>query len=264
MTQTSKHAPKEIDDRPSETTGVDGEAVDQFVELVEVGARDGLIVAMEDLHPADMADVFEQMPPHVFKKAIKLLRDQLPADMIAELSEDLRAGVLDELSDQIVADVLEDLDSDDAALLAADLEDDRQVRVFEQINAADRAAIERSLNFDEETAGRLMQRDFVAAPEFWTVGQAIDHMRSTEDLPDPFFEVYLVDPAFRLKGAVPLSVLIRASRSTPLTELGVDLSAAVKPEMDQEEVAYLFQQYNLASAPVVDEGGRLTGMITVG
>ncbi len=263
MTQNSKHLKDDIDERPGDTAGVDAETVGHFVELVEVGARDGLIVAMEDLHPADMADVFEQMPPHVFKQAVKLLRDQLPADMIAELSEDLRAGVLDELSDQIVADVLEDLDSDDAVLLAADLEDDRQERVFEQINASDRAAIETSLNFDEETAGRLMQRDFVAAPEFWSVGQAIDHMRSAEDLPEPFFEVYLVDPAFRLTGVVPLSVLIRASRTTPLKELGVELSAAVKPEMDQEEVAYLFQQYNLASAPVVDEGGRLTGMITV-
>lgn len=263
MTQKSEGNHTHIDDISAEKTGIVSETVAIFIDLVEAGARDGLIIEMEDLHPADVADVFEQLPPPIFKAAVSMLRDELPADMIAELSEDLRSDVLDALSDQVVADVLEDLDSDDAALLAADLEGDRQERVFEQINASDRAAIESSLTFHEETAGRLMQRDFVAAPAFWTVGQAIDHMRSAEDLPEPFFEIYLVDPAFRLVGAVPLSVLIREKRDTPLEQLGVDLSASVKPEMDQEEVAFIFQQYNLASAPVVDEGGRLTGMITV-
>ncbi len=263
MTQQSTNNPNSNDELTGETAGVDAETVDLFVELVDADARDGLIVAMGDLHPADMADVFEQMPRPTFRQAVSLLRDKLPADMIAELSEDLRSDAVDLMSDRHLADVLENLDSDDAALLAADLGEDRQERVFEQINASDRAAIETSLNFDEETAGRLMQRDFVAAPEFWTVGQAIDHMRSADDLPEPFFEVYLVDPGFRFVGAVPLSNLIRATRDTPLAELGVDISAAVKPEMDQEDVAFIFQQYNLASAPVVDEGGRLTGMITI-
>lgn len=263
MTQNSNNHIQNIEELPGETAGVDIETVERFVELVEAGARDGLVVAMEDLHPADVADILEQMPRPVFESTIALLRDKLPADSIAELSEDLRAVALDALSDEIVADVIGDLDSDDAALLVGDLEDDRQERVLDQIDASDRAAIETSLTFDEETAGRLMQRDFVAAPDFWTVGQAIDHMRSTEDLPASFFEVYLVDPAFRLVGAVSLSMLICASRETLLSDLKVDLSASVKPEMDQEDVAYIFQQYNLASAPVVDEGGRLTGMITV-
>ncbi|MFC7290107.1 magnesium transporter [Hirschia litorea] len=263
MTQEINEVISPHEELLSETSGVDEETVDLFIDLVEAGARDGLIVAMEDYHPADMADVFEQMPRQTFNTAVKLLDDMLPGDTIAELSEDLRIDALNALSDKVVADVLGELDSDDAALLASDLEDDRQERVFEQINATDRAAIETSLNFDEETAGRLMQRDFVAAPEFWTVGQAIDHMRSTEDLPEPFFEVYLVDPGFRFVGAVPLSVLICAPRETLLSDLGVDISAAVKPDMDQEEVAYIFQQYNLASVPVLDEAGRLTGMITV-
>ncbi len=131
--------------------------------------------------------------------------------------------------------------------------------------ATDRAAIESSLAFDEELAGRLMQRDFVAAPVFWTVGQAIDHMRTVDDddLPDTFFDIYIVDPGFRLLGAVPVSTLLRSTRDMPLKELMKDFRVKLTTGMDQEEVAYLFQQYNLASAPVVDEAGRLTGMITV-
>jgi len=237
--------------------------MDKFAVLVDAGDRDRLMVFMEEMHPADLADILECLPRGAFEDAVRLLGNDLPADAIAELSEDLRIDALEFLPDQAVVEALEDLDSDDAALLAADLEDERQERVFEKVNAADRAAIQKSLDFDEETAGRLMQRDFVAAPDFWNVGQAIDHMRSAEDLPDPFYEIYLVDPAFRLTGAVPLSVLIRADREQSLASLRVELSSSVNPDMDQEEVAYLFQQYNLASSPVVDEAGRLTGMITI-
>ncbi len=245
------------------TIEIDENMVARFADMIEDEDRDGLVISIEDLHPADIADLLEQVPNDLLGDAVRMLSDVLPADTIAEMDEDKRYIALEAMTDNVVATVLETLDSDDAALVINDLEEDRQERVLEQINAGDRAAIENSLTFDEETAGRLMQRDFVAAPDFWTVGQAIDHMRSTDDLPEAFFEVYLVDAVFHLKGAVPLSALIRVPRETPLNEIKIDISSAVKPHMDQEEVAYIFQQYNLASAPVVDEDGRLTGMITV-
>ena len=156
-----------------------------------------------------------------------------------------------------------ELESDDAADLVDDLEDDKRDAVLAAMSDVDRAAIESTLAYEEETAGRLMQREVLAAPQFWTVGQTIDHIRSAaDDLPDLFFDVYVVDPAYKPVGAVPVSRLLKARARgqladimEPVTEIPVDL--------DQEEVAYIFDKYHLISAPVIDEGGRLVGQITV-
>lgn len=237
----------------------------QFVGAVGDGDRYALVRTIKDLHPADAADLLEHLPPDAFRKAIHLLNKDLPAEAVAELSDEMRLEALHELTDQAIASMTEHLDSDDASFLLSDLEEDRRARILSRVSATDRAAIESSLSFDEESAGRLMQRDFVAAPVFWNVGQAIDHMRKlpVDDLPDIFFEIYIVDPAFRLQGSVPVSSLLCGARETPLKAIMKEIPVQVRPEMDQEEVAYLFRQYNLASAPVVDEAGRLTGMITI-
>ena len=239
--------------------------VARFVGAVGDGDRYALVRTIRDLHPADAADLLEHLPPDGFRKAIHLLNKDLPAEAVAELSDGMRLDALHELTDQAIASMTEHLDSDDASFLLNDLEEDRRARILSRVSATDRAAIESSLAFDEESAGRLMQRDFVAAPVFWTVGQAIDHMRKlpVDDLPDTFFEIYIVDPAFRLQGSVPVSTLLRAARETPLKDIMKEIPAHVTPSMDQEDVAYVFRQYNLASAPVVDDAGRLTGMITI-
>lgn len=237
----------------------------QFVGAVGDGDTMFLRRTINDLHPADAADLLEHLPPDAFRKAIHLLDTHLPPEAVTELSDDMRSAALEQMSDAGVAAMIENLDSDDASFILNDLEEDRRTRILARVSATDRAAIESSLAFDEESAGRLMQRDFVAAPVFWTVGQAIDHMRTVDqdDLPDTFFEIYIVDPAFRLEGSVPVSTLLRSARETLLKDIMKEAPVSVRPEMDQEEVAYLFQQYNLASAPVVDDAGRLTGMITV-
>jgi magnesium transporter len=249
-----------------ESTGVISPAfIAQFVGAVGDGDKPYLWRTVRELHPADTADLLEHLPPEAFRKAIHLLGKELPAEAVAELSDNMRLEALHELTDAAVTAMIGHLDSDDASFLLNDLEEDRRARILTKVSATDRAAIESSLAFDEESAGRLMQRAFVAAPVFWTVGQAIDHMRSVsdDDLPETFFEIYIVDPAFRLQGSVPVSRLLRYSRETPLKDIMKDVPAEVHPEMDQEEVAYIFRQYNLASAPVVDEAGRLTGMITI-
>jgi magnesium transporter len=237
----------------------------QFVGMVGDGDRFRLRRTIKELHPADAADLLEHLPPDAFRKALHLLDKDLPAEAVAELSDEMRLSALNELTDAGIATMTEHLDSDDASFLLNDLEEDRRTRILSRVSATDRAAIESSLAFDDESAGRLMQRDFVAAPVFWTVGQAIDHMRNVafDDLPETFFEIYIVDPGFRLQGSVPVWKLLRASRETPLKDIMKEVPVHVRPEMDQEEVAYLFRQYNLASAPVVDEAGRLTGMITI-
>ncbi len=237
----------------------------QFIGAVGDGDRYMLRRTIKGLHPADAADLLEHLPPDAFRKALHLIDPELPAEALAELSDEARHTALEELSDDAVAGMVETLESDDASFIIDDLEEDRRTRILSRVSATDRAAIESSLAFDEESAGRLMQRDFVAAPVFWTVGQTIDHMRAVapDSLPDVFFEIYIVDPAFRLKGGVPVSDLLRAVREMPLRQIMKELKVQVRPETDQEEVAYLFRQYNLASAPVVDAAGRLTGMITV-
>jgi magnesium transporter len=271
MNDTSDSKDAAVSAPGSETEAVESPGViapafiAQFVGAVGDGDKYSLVRTIKELHPADAADLLEHLPPDAFRKAIHLLGKDLPAEAVAELSDEMRLEALHELTDQAIAAMTEHLDSDDASFLLNDLEEDRRTRILARVSATDRAAIESSLSFDEESAGRLMQRAFVAAPVFWNVGQAIDHMRTVnvEDLPETFFEIYIVDPAFRLQGSVPVSRLLRYARETALKDIMKDIPVHVRPEMDQEEVAYLFRQYNLASAPVVDEAGRLTGMITI-
>lgn len=266
MNDTRDPDAPQSDPETVESTGVISPAfIARFIGAVGDGDKPSLWRTVRDLHPADTADLLEHLPPEAFRKAIHLLGKDLPAEAVAELSDNMRLEALHELTDAAVTAMIGHLDSDDASFLLSDLEEDRRARILNKVSATDRAAIESSLSFDDESAGRLMQRAFVAAPVFWSVGQAIDHMRtvSDDDLPETFFEIYIVDPAFRLQGSVPVSRLLRYSRETPLKDIMKEVPVQVRPEMDQEEVAYIFRQYNLASAPVVDEAGRLTGMITI-
>lgn len=250
-----------------ETPGQIGAIAPAFLAQVIGAIGDGdaplLRRTFDELHPADAADLLERLPSEAFKKVVHLLGGHIPPESLVELADDIRHDALAELSDEQLASIIGQLDSDDASFLLNDIEEERLTAILDRISAGDRVAIETSLAFDEESAGRLMQRDFVAAPVFWTVGQAIDHMRTVSDLPEEFFEIYLVDPGFRLQGVVPLSRLLKFPRETLLSSLQVEAPVQVRPEMDQEEVAFLFQRYNLASAPVVDDAGRLTGMITI-
>jgi magnesium transporter len=249
-----------------ETPGVINPAfLARFIGAIGDGDIHFLRRTLQGLHPADAADLLEALPIEAFSKAVHLVDAFMPAEVVAELGDEVRHRALEELSDGGVARLIETLEADDGSFILNDVEEDRRSRILAKVSASDRAAIESTLAFDEESAGRLMQRDFVAAPLFWTVGQAIDHMRSigAAGLPDSFFEIYIVDPAFRLAGSVPLSALLGSARETPLQTIMKEPAIRVRPETDREEVAYAFQQYNLVSAPVVDEAGRLSGMITV-
>lgn len=217
-----------------------------------------------ELHPADAADALEQLSPEQFASTVEALGGELPAEILIELRDEYREDAVEVLSDNVVAEVVDALDSDDAMAILEDLDDDRRDRVLEEIDPADRVELEQRFEYEEETAGRLMQREYVANPEFWTVGQAIDHARETgEDLPEQFYEIYVVDPGHRLLGFVLLSQLLRCGRDVKLAEIMEPLQSDISVDMDQEEVAYQFQKYSMASAPVKDETGRLVGMITV-
>ena len=230
------------------------------------GDRDGPMLRqlLKPLDPADLADVVEHLPVEALDNIFKLIGRELPGEFLANLNEERREEVLTLLPADYLGQALDELDTDDAAAVAADVDEKKLGAVLAAADEETRLAVEEALSFDEETAGRLMQREYVAAPEGGKVGDVIDRMRAdSAELPDEFFEVYVVDAAMRPVGAVRVSSLLRSRRETALTEIMRQPLILIRPEMDQEEVAHTFQKYHLASAPVVDEGGRLTGMVTV-
>src|SRR5690606_19011419 len=216
------------------------------------------------LDPADIADVIEHVPLETARTIVNMIGRHLPPEFLPELSWERREEILPELPSDYVGQALDQLDTDDAAAVAADIDEKQLGQVLAAADEDTRLAVEEALSFDEETAGRLMQREYVAAPEGDTVGGVIDRLRAeSAELPDEFFEIYIVDAAMRPIGAVRVSTLIRARRDTPLTEIMRAPLILIRPEMDQEEVAQTFQKYHMPSAPVVDEAGRITGMVTV-
>jgi magnesium transporter len=219
---------------------------------------------LSNLGPADLADVIEHVPLETARTIARSVGRDLPVEFLAELSWERREEVLPELPSDYVAMALGELDTDDAAAVAADIDEKDLGAVLAAADEDTRLAVEEALSFEEETAGRLMQREYVAAHEGSSVGDVIDRMREeSAELPDEFFEVYVVDAAMRPIGAVRVSSLIRARRETPLREIMRSPLILIRPEMDQEDVAQAFQKYHMASAPVVDDAGRITGMVTV-
>ena len=216
------------------------------------------------LHPADVSDELEQLSSEQREDIITRAPDIISGDVLAELEDDVVEDILPYLEAERIADVLSDMENDDATQILEEMEDAQREDVLDAVTPKDRIAYEESLAFDDETIGRLMQREFVAAPEFWTVGDTIDHMRETgEDLPELFFNVYIIDTAFKPIGYVPVSHLMREQRETRLSEIMGETIVKIDQESDQEEAAYLFEKYNLISAPVINKARRLVGMMTV-
>ncbi len=265
MTQSDPQNPAQTQGYvPLEDQGDAARYFERVCDALEAENRGQLLADLQALHPADAADMLEQLSSDQFTHLVGFLGKDLPSDILIELRDEYREDAVELLSDSAVGAALEDLDSDDATTILEDVDEARRERILDELDPEDRAPLEQALDFDEETAGRLMQREFVAAPEFWTVGHTIDHARETgNDLPDQFFEVYIVDPSFKVKGAVSLPLLLRSPREARLDDIMSEVNVEIKTGMDQEEVAYLFQKYSLASAPVVDTAGRITGMITV-
>ena len=242
--------------------GLNPQYVERVIDAADRGDEEHLRELLEALHPADVADLMGFLSPGYREALIPLLSSTHLAAILPELDDNIREEMLESVATDTLASALGDLDSDDAADVVDDLEDDKRDAVLAAMSDADRTAIETSLGYKDETAGRLMQREVIAAPQFWTVGQTLDHVRAATDLPDLFFDVYVVDPSFRPVGAAPLSRLVTARSDLPMAQI-MEPVIEVPVDMDQEEVAYAFEKYRLISAPVVDAGGRLVGQITV-
>ena len=246
-----------------EDYALNADFVDMVIDAADRGDGERMRELVAALRPADVADLMGFLTADYREEIVPHIPPDDLAEILSELDSSIREEVLDIVAPATLAKALEELDSDDAADVVDDLDDEKRQSVLAAMPAVERTAIEASLAYEDETAGRLMQREVVYAPQFWTVGQVIDHMRSDADeLPELFFDVYVVDPAMRPVGAAPVSRLVRVKRETPLTEI-MEAVTEIPVDMDQEEVAYIFDKYHLISAPVVDPGGRLVGQITV-
>lgn len=239
------------------------EFVDRVLDAVEAGDDETARELVEPLHPADVADLIELAARDERAGLVKALAGIVDADVLAEMNEHVREALLDALGPDAVAKIAGELETDDAVAIIEDLEEHEQRAVLSAMEPDDRAAVEEALTFPEESAGRLMQRDLIAVPEHWNVGQVIDYLRSTEDLPTDFWEVFVVAPNHHPAGTCKLSTILRTPRSTPVSEIMLEDQTLIPVDMDQEDVALRFQKYALVSAAVVDGAGRLVGMITV-
>ena len=244
---------------------IDGDTIDAVLQAAEDGAADRLNELLEPLHPADTADILEQISAKERASILDLWGTDLDGDVLSEMDDSLRAEVFEQLSDEVVSEAVRDLETDDVVDLVEDMEEPQQERVLDALEDADRVAVKQSLQYPEETAGRLMQRELVMAPPDWTVGDAIDYLRDTdeEDLPEHFYNVVIVNPFMQPIGTVALSSLMARSRNTMISDLMDEDFRAIPAEQSQEDVAYAFNQYHMVSAPVVDAEGRLVGVITI-
>ncbi len=215
------------------------------------------------LHESDTGGLLGALEPEYRAQLIELLGPEFDFTALTQVDDTIREEILEDLTPETVAEGVRELDSDDAVYILEDLPKDEQVEILEQLPPLERGALERSLFYPEESAGRRMQTEFIAVQPSWNVGQAIDYMRETVDLPERFYELYVVEPSHRFLGAVPLDRLLRSKRPVPVTDLMDPDRRRVRATDDQEEVARLFERYDLVAAPVVDETDRLVGVITV-
>jgi len=233
------------------------------LDAVEAGDDEGARALVEPLHPADIADLFELTPQEERGHLAKALSDLLDADVFAEMNDYVREDLIDALEPHEVAGIAAELDTDDAVAIIEDMDVEDQREVLRAMEPDDRAAIEEALSYPEESAGRLMQRELIAVPEHWTIGDTLDYLRGHDDLTTDFWEIFVVDAGHHPVGTCALSWVLRTPRHVPVAEVMKREQTLIPVEMDQEEVALRFQKYALISAAVTDPSGRLVGMITV-
>ncbi len=262
MTDDKLDLPDE-DAREDEDYSLDRDLVHEVLDAVEAEDASRLDALLEPLHAADIADLLEQIGPGDRGELVRLWSSEIDGEILSELDEGVRAEVIAELPSDVLREAVRDLYTDDVVDLVEDLEEADQRTILDALEATDRVAVEQALSYPEYSAGRLMQRELVTAPEHWTVGQAIDFLRAQDELPEQFYHVILVDPRMKPVGYVTLGKVLSARRAVPLAEISEDSFRTIRVTQPDKDVAYAFNQYHLISAPVVDEDDRLVGVITI-
>ena len=258
------HPDDRIDDeRHDEENRLKPEYIRSVREAFEARDNNAVYELVEPLHPADVADLLELFDSDERGELAAAITDLMSSDVVAELNDHVREDMMEALEPEAVATIVEQLETDDAVQLIEDLDEDDQQAILAEVDSEDRAAIESALAYPEETAGRLMNRHFVAVPEHMNVGDLIDFLRREGDLAHEFYEVFVVDERHHPVGTCALSWVLTTPRDISLTDVMKRDQTLIPVDTDQEEVALMFQKYNLISAAVVDESGRLVGQMTV-
>jgi magnesium transporter len=247
--------------------GEDGAIRASFVAHIgaAIADRDTLTLKRDviDLHQSELGDLLEALLPEQRRALVELMGSDFDFSSLTEVDDAIRLDIVDNLPNDQIAQAVQDLDSDDAVYILEDLDEEDQEEILAQLPFTERVRLRRALDYPEETAGRRMQTEFVAVPPFWTVGQTIDYMREDQNLPDHFSQIFVIDPTFKLLGAVDLDQILRTKRTVKIEEVMHETRHAIPATMDQEEAAREFEQYDLLSAAVVDENERLVGVLTI-
>ena len=262
------------EDIPSEEQVHDLEAGAEqvFLNVLVSGDEAGVRTLIAELHPADAADLLERLGADERARVVEILRSEFDSEILSELDETVRDHVVECLGVENVAVVIVGMDSDDALEVVEELDEDEQQQVLDAIPVGDRTLIEEGLSYPEDSAGRLMQREVVTIPTFWNVGETIDFLRKSADrddgegeneLPTQFYDLFVVDPSHKPVGTIPLSRILRTRRPVSVTDIMETEMKLLPVTTDQEDVAFVFRQRDLVSAPVVDDGGRLVGAVTI-
>ncbi len=264
----SETVPSQIEEQPpigiyTEDGVVREEVVVALQKAVEAGNSDTVRETFVDLHESEVGDIIEALHENARGACVELAGDDFDFAALTEVEESIRVNIVGNLANDKVASAVRALDSDDAVYILEDLSDDEREEILAQIPFQERIRLRRSLEYPEETAGRRMQTEFIAVPPFWTVGQVIDYVRAGEDLPDQFSQIFTIDPTFRLSGTLPLDTLIRAGRDVVISSIQEDNAHPILATLDQEAAAQVLEQYDLLSAPVIDDNGRLVGVLTI-
>jgi magnesium transporter len=258
---------KAADDAHADIYGEDGAVLSSF--LAQIGAaladRDtsALKHEVDHLHQSELGDLIEALHPEQRRTLVELLGADFDFSALTEVDEAIRMEIVDHMPNAQIAQAVQALDSDDAVYILEDLEKEDQDEILSQLPFTERIRLRRSLDYPEETAGRRMQTEFVAVPPFWTIGQTIDYMREDKNLPERFSQIFVIDPTFKLLGAIDLDQILRTKRTVKVGEVMHETRHAIPATMDQEEAAREFEQYDLLSAAVVDENERLVGVLTI-
>ncbi|NNU79960.1 magnesium transporter [Halovulum dunhuangense] len=237
--------------------------VEAILAAVEAQDQDLLVDLLGQLHEADQADLLEQVSPQDRESLVRLWGERFDGAVLYELEEGVRDEILEIVDPRVLASAVQEMETDDLVYLVEDMEDAQKAEVLGALDDADRVAVEASLQYEEYTAGRLMSREMVTCPPHWTVGEAIDFMRASEDLPETFYKVILVDPRMHVAGTVALGSIMANRREVKLIDLADTAPRLIRADQPNEDVAYLFNHYHMVSAPVVDGDGRLVGVITI-
>lgn len=246
-----------------EDGNIDSALVARASHALRVSDLETLRGIVADMHEADLGDLVEALDPDERPHLISLLGPDFDFTALTEVDDAVREEILGALPAETVAEGVRELDTDDAVYILEDLDEADKQEVLDRLPPAERIALQQGLDYPEDSAGRRMQSEVVAVPPFWTVGQTIDHLRETEALPERFFEIFVADPAYHFVGTVRLDRLLRTKRPVPVSELVEDDRRVVRATQELEDVARMFQRYNLVAAPVVDDSGRLVGVLTI-